>query len=436
MSKFLNALRTEKIQNFFLFILFISMPFSVAGDDLAVIGLYLVMGYLLFKKKVSIPKHFFLYGVGILVLAAIISSLFSDAPATSFGYFRKFWRFGLPLIIVIILKKQPPQKYLNVLIVISIIVGLYAIIQAFTGLDVLRSAKLQGEYHKFGSMWQSVGVFSHHLTFGGVYLLLFSLFTPPVFNKNFSGKERCLYTAGSAITLLALVLTLGRSTWLGAVLSIAIILCFSLNKKIVVGGLVIFAIAATAFFMNLKELQNTSEQTSPILRRLASAFSVQQNRDRIFMWQAGIETIADNPVLGIGARMGKKMQPYYDKVARQQNHRFQHKATTGVHNIYLQTWINFGIFGLFGYLIWWLSIIIHIIFRLAKTSVYTSRENGWLLGLLAGFTGSMAAGFFENNFRDAEVQVVILTFMGLAVFLLQNGQKNSLSNGDDKHKNN
>lgn len=436
MSNFLKNITAEKVKNFFLFTLFISMPFSVAGDDFAVIGLYLVTLYLLYKKEITFPTHYFIWGLGAVILAAIISALFSGDATTSFGYFRKFWRYPFPLFIVIALRGQSPQKYIRVLLVFSGIIGLYAIIQAFTGMDFLRSTKLQGEYKSFGDMWHSVGVFSHHLTFGGVFLLLFSLFTPPIFNKNFSKLDRKLYAVASLITLVALFLSMGRSIWLGAILSIVIILGFSLNKKIVFSILIISTIAISTFFFSLGKIQQSSIQTSPLLFRISSVLSLEFNRDRIFMWKAGVRTIADNPILGIGPNMGKEMQPYYDQISKEEGHIFFHPAKTGVHNIYLQTWVNFGLLGILGYLFWWFSIIFHIIRRLIKGAIYQSQSSTWLLGLLAGFSGCMLAGVFENNFRDAEVQVVIFTFMGLAIFLLKNGQKNYSPNGDDKHKNN
>lgn len=432
----LNNIRAEKVRNFFLFILFISMPFSVAGNDFGIIGLYFSTFYLLYKGRVTLPRHMFLWGVGALLLIAALSAVFSDEPITGFRYFRKFWRFGLPLMIIMALKGQAPQRYLRILLLFSLIVGLYAIVQAFTGIDFFRSTRLQGEYGPTGGMWRAVGVFSNALTFGGVFLLLFPFFTPPIFSRAFSSVERKWYAAGSVICLAAVIVSGSRSVWLGAMLAIAIILGFTLNKKLVLGVLIVTTLAGSVIVINRDKLQQLSDQEYPLIHRLGTALSADNNKVRLLMWKAGLQSIADNPVLGVGPKMGKKVQPYYDKISEEENFIFPYPAKTGVHNIYLQTWVNFGIFGLLAYLFWWFSIIVHIVTHIRKKNILSSQSRTWLLGLLAGFSGSMLAGVFENNFRDAEVQTVILAFMGLAIFLLQNGQKNSSSKGDDKHKNN
>ncbi len=43
---------------------------------------------------------------------------------------------------------------------------------------------------------------------------------------------------------------------------------------------------------------------------------------------------------------------------------------------------------------------------------------GILWGGIMGIIGSMAAGFFENNFRDGEVQTTIFVLMGMGLTLL------------------
>jgi len=62
------------------------------------------------------------------------------------------------------------------------------------------------------------------------------------------------------------------------------------------------------------------------------------------MWEAGWNTIKENPWLGAGPSMAEK----YHREMR-------HEPSVGVHNIYLHTWLNLGIIGLVGYLLWWLG---------------------------------------------------------------------------------
>jgi hypothetical protein len=55
---------------------------------------------------------------------------------------------------------------------------------------------------------------------------------------------------------------------------------------------------------------------------------------------------------------------------------------------------------------------------LLKTTAYTY-ENSILWAGLAGVCGFMIAGFFENNFRDGEVQAMLLILMGLCFHQIQ-----------------
>ncbi|MGK0289842.1 MAG: O-antigen ligase [bacterium] len=162
-------------------------------------------------------------------------------------------------------------------------------------------------------------------------------------------------------------------------------------------------------------------KSSPIGKRLHSALQTSSNKDRLYMWLAGWRTVKENLIFGVGPRMNKKMKPHYEKIAKDKKHRFEHQPSTGVHNIYLQNWVNFGIFGLLGYLLWWGSLLykgISISF-IKKVSSEKLENQTFLRGILSGFVGILIAGFFENNFRDGEVQIAIFLLMGTAMALIK-----------------
>ena len=115
--------------------------------------------------------------------------------------------------------------------------------------------------------------------------------------------------------------------------------------------------------------------------------------------------------------------PYYrDIITDRTGHRFHNKASAGVHNIYLQTWINYGLFGFLGYLCILAIFLWQCIGSLSRTIPY-SYENSILWAGIAGVCGFMVAGFFENNFRDGEVQVMLLILMGLNLRQIQKVKK-------------
>ncbi len=135
------------------------------------------------------------------------------------------------------------------------------------------------------------------------------------------------------------------------------------------------------------------------------------------MLQCGIQALKENPVFGHGPKQRKKLQPCYDRLAKETNHRFHHPAAVGVHNIYLQNWLDFGLIGFAGYLAWGVILLTQM-GKSLWSQMIDSYRNGILLGCLAGLSGIMVAGFFENNFRDGEVQTAVLVGMGIALAML------------------
>jgi len=408
----------EKIRSFFLAILFLSLPFSVAGDDFAITGLYLVTFYLLFTKKDKWENKPLLYAMGLFLFGAILSSLFSGDILNSFAYFRSFWRFGLPFLIFLSFKKRDYLPYLRMVIVVSSLIGIYSVFQSFTGIDIFRSETMQKGYVSNQGVWNAVGLFSHHLTYGGVSLLLFGLFAPNCFNRQFSKVDRILFTVGSLLNLAAVVVCMGRSIWLGTLVTIIFIVSFLLGWRKSVLVLGVGLVIVVGLFSMSGEKYQSMLNSSVRGRRITSILSTQQNQDRLMMWKSAIDMIKDQPIIGLGPNSGERMLPYYQQVAKKHNHKFQHQPGVGVHNIYLQNWLNFGLLGILGYFSIWLVLMVEGVKNIWRKSISYSKENSLILGIMAGMAGSMTAGVFENNFRDGEVQAVIFVIMGLVMVFI------------------
>ena len=417
--------KIEKLRSLLLYLLFLSLPFSIAGGNFAIIGLYLITAYLLITKKDKYKGFpLFFWGMAALMIAALISSLFSENPIESLKYLRTFWRFGLPSVLILTFPKNNYEKYIRATLIVSILISIYSIIQFFTGLDILRSDYLQGEYRHYKSVWQAVGVFSHHLTLGGVYLIIFSLLAGLFFSSEISRPLKYFYFLGAFLSLITAFLTLGRSIWLGLIITIVVFLSILIPSKYKKILAVVIIILVAISWVAIKRIDTKSLSKTSIGNRAVSAVSLAANKDRLLMWKAGVSVIKEHPILGLGPNMGHQIKPYYLKIAKKEKHRFQHEPGVGLHNIYIQTWVDFGMLGLMGFLFMYLSLIKGIESRLNYLNVRKSNENAILLGIMAGVCGNLVAGFFENNFRDGEVQIMIFVAMGLALSILQKMKNN------------
>ena len=86
------------------------------------------------------------------------------------------------------------------------------------------------------------------------------------------------------------------------------------------------------------------------------------------------------------------------------------------HNIYLKFLTKYGIVGLLGYIAFWGIIFYENLRNETKYDVLIKT-------LLAGYVGFLVAGFFENNFTDAEIQFALMFILGLNFALLQRGSE-------------
>ncbi len=220
---------------------------------------------------------------------------------------------------------------------------------------------------------------------------------------------------------------MGRSIWLGLIAAVVVMVLLQLRIKQLFLFFVVVVIGIGTFTLTDSTIKDELFYNSAIGKRI-STYTVKANMDRIMMWTAAVDIIKDYPLLGLGSNSGEKMQQYYLKLVKTKGHRFQHHSSVGVHNIYLQNWVDFGLLGLLGYLIWWLALLWKSVSSIYKVSMADTALNSLLIGISAGLVGVMVSGFFENNFRDGEVQTTILTLMGVSLAVIYKKKEGKFDN--------
>ncbi len=134
--------------------------------------------------------------------------------------------------------------------------------------------------------------------------------------------------------------------------------------------------------------------------RSITDLSDRTNRDRIAMARAGARMVADSPVFGLGPDLVPSFYPLY-RDPDAPRWRVPH-----LHNNVLQIAAANGVFAAAAYLAIVALFLARVVFLLRRET-RPDRAALWAGALLAG-TALFAAGLFEYNFGDTEVEMATL----------------------------
>lgn len=327
----------------------------------------------------------------------------------------------LPLILGLVLPNVNNRRVLQVLCVAAIVMGLYGLYQFLFGHDPFYAYRpplgVVGHFHR------ARGGFINALTYSGYLLPLVPLLA--MLGLAERSTWRWIWLLGSFCAVIGIAVSMSRSAVVGLVAA-CLLLLFRWSRRVgiaataLVVAVVVVGIAAQSHI--LPELrQSALVQESGVLRRfvLIDPHDDPGVRERLLIWQAGMLGFRDRPVFGFGlGNHDPELGPYQHEViiARGIPH-YHFSVGYGVplHNMYIRSLFDLGVVGLLTYLAMWASVF-WVIARAVRSLDPADRWTAALLwGLAAGLLGSMAAGFFEDNFYDAEVQTLLLTLMLLAL---------------------
>ena len=192
----------------------------------------------------------------------------------------------------------------------------------------------------------------------------------------------------------ALVLSYTRSAWVGLVLGL-LMLAAVWQRRL----LLLYPLLAVLVWLAVPRA---------VLDRALSIFDLQQhaNYDRVCMMVSGVQMIRDHPWTGVGLDMVRRVYPLYRRDDAPQ------WRTPHLHNNVLQIAAERGLPALAAY-IWLLSAFFGATWR--GLPALAGGERAAVAATLIAVVGVTAAGFFEYNFWDAEIQYLVLILMGAGV---------------------
>jgi O-antigen ligase len=276
-----------------------------------------------------------------------------------------------------------------VLIASATLAGLFGLYQYWQDFDLIDGISSQN---------RPEGSLSTYMTFAGLLMLAGVIALARVLFQKPTHK----WLLGSiGIITLSLLLTLTRQTWLGFIIAL-IFLLFFWRKKILllvpIMLLVVYIISPIPAQQRVKSMLTGEDVTFQM---------------RTELWKSGWEIFKDYPLTGCGFRCVDLVNSQYpDPTGYIERYR-------GMHNNLIQVAVDTGVLGVTAWLgIWFcfLRCLYHKAITLEKNA-----DEGWVIfGSAAAVLAFLAGGFFETNFYDSEVAMLLYFIMALPFSGTQN----------------
>lgn len=326
----------------------------------------------------------------------------------------------VPLLMFVALPYLNLRRLMTVWAVVLMLVGLYGLFQHLTGLDPLYFYRPKmAMYH---SVYRARGGFINPLTYCGYVLVLVAVYYSLAWNERNRG-HRWYWIGGTVMGLVAMVVSLSRSGML-AVAAIGTVLLGRRHWRaaLLMLTLVVALILTVAYTQKSLMVQLGR---SPLARDsyLVKRFLVirighdKSIEVRIHIWQAGLLGFRDKPIFGFGLYNHDPLLKPYEKIISRRYHGFSFSSVgwgSPLHNIFVRILFDLGLVGMAGFVWMWGTPIWYAIRTLRRyRERLTTFEAALLWGFCAGLAGSLAEGFFEDNFFDAEVQTIVLIVMAI-----------------------
>lgn len=253
-----------------------------------------------------------------------------------------------------------------------------------------------------GVLGRTHGSFSTPMTFGSILLVLCSLTFAVFAGRGIARWFRVALGIAAAVTFAALLVSFTRSSWIGTLVSIAIILAYLCRKLIVP-----FAAALVALFLLLPPVYRERVQTM-----WSPTFGT--NVQRLEMLSASWRMFKDHPILGVGTMdLGELYRQYKPPTAV-----FIHGH---MHNNFVQIAVQMGLVGLGAFIL----LLVGFYRLLARNLVLglPPPERAFVVGSIGALTGFLVNGLFDWNFGDAEAVTMLFVVIGGNLALSSQGTR-------------
>ena len=312
----------------------------------------------------------------VFLLTSILTS--TDPGKSSRELSEVFTLCALPLAWTLIRGEKSVRRLFDLLILMMVLLALYGLGQYL--------------FTDYGPLDQRIpGPFSHYQTYSGILLVGDLLLIGRMVAGG--GWRRPLDWAALALLNLTLLLTLTRGPWVAVFVVLPLALVMRSRRifaayllALVLGGGVFVAAAPAGWIERMSSIVDLTDAS---------------NYDRLCMAWAGFHMISERPLFGVGPEMVEERYPIYRHPTAPRFH------VAHLHNTFLHMAAERGLLSLAAYL-WLTGVALLYAWRGFRRAADGEKTADLYLGVVLVLVGFNLAGLFEANWRDTEVQRLVL----------------------------
>ena len=324
---------------------------------------------------------------GLFVLACLIAVVNAYDVNYSYSSLKKLLEFLIFFWVLNCVRDNNLRNSLSLILITSAtLAGLFGLYQYWQVFDFNQkfSIFIVNENRPEGTL-------STYMTFAGLLMLAGVIALAKILFQKPTHK----WLLGSiGIITLSLLLNLSRQAWFGFLIAL-IFLVFFWRKKILllipIMLLVIYVASPLSVQQRAKSMLSGEDRTFTM---------------RTALWKGGWKIFKDYPLTGCGFRCVDLVNSQYPDptgyVAR----------FRGMHNNLIQVAVDTGILGVTAWLGIWFYFF-RFLYHKAITLEKNANERWVILGSAAAMLAFLGAGFFETNFYDSEVAMLLYFIMAL-----------------------
>lgn len=400
----------ERLLIFFFALFVLGSTFSIAFAQISLgLSIIVFLFCLIFRHMNPFSgelKNFFLL-IALYIVWEATASLLGKRPLGSMTLMKDEWLFLIiPIGIVVFNIYNERINIMKMLVAAVVLIGIYSIIQHFTGEHWFKDQQLVGN-PEIG--YRPEGNFPNTMTFGNYYAVMALFLAGYLYGmrRTLSKVWVWLTLAGSILSLIAIFLSLGRGVILAAIAGL-LFFGFMMGRRLFTVVVVTVVILAAAGYALSPGLQKR------VVDETARDLKGEYPGSRFYIWNNSLKIIAANPVIGVG--MGNFRHEYAPLLPEGTDAR---RIQSHAHNDWLQAAVVGGIPGLAIYIALWV-VTIMLLIRIYRNRSLSTEARAMALAALCGSVVFFSASMTEATFSDEEVRHILMLIWAAGLWPLYN----------------